>query len=234
LDNAPEQQGAADAASVAVGPPSILLGSLCPVGQYHYSKKQRWIGSRDCGPAGNKTNKSKMGCKSEQQQQMMACIDGNHDGHDNDPCRRNKEQKQQRRRQRNQQRVSMRERLGDHCAINADHGVGKRKRVSKILQTTTASSSSSLILSTSTMERANNNSNIRQPHQHQQQPLVDSPPSSEHWMDFDLGYCMLELVVDPSTGKRALFAFESLEIMALDEDDYSNDDDYDQEECDTA
>jgi hypothetical protein len=208
FDNPPKQQEATKVAAAAAAtepPPSILLGSLCTVGQYHYSK-QRWI---DDDP-GKKAKKS----KSEQERKETGTMTNN----DNDLSRQNKEQKRQRRRQRNLQRVGMRQRLGDHSEVTVNHGVGKLRRVSKILHTT-STSSSSLFLSTSMGNTRNSNQ-----HQQQQQQLVNPRPP-EHWMDFDLGYCMFELVVDPLTGQKGLYAFESLEVMALDEDDFSDEED---------
>jgi hypothetical protein len=58
-------------------------------------------------------------------------------------------------------------------------------------------------------------------------PTVNHEDSQQHWLDLDLGDCILECT-NPETGKVSMLAFGSLEVMLLDEDE--DDEDQDQEQ----
>ena len=48
--------------------------------------------------------------------------------------------------------------------------------------------------------------------------MNDDDGSGRYWFDLDLGHCLLE-DVDASTGNRTLYAFGSVELLLLDENE---------------
>jgi hypothetical protein len=97
---------------------------------------------------------------------------------------------------------AVKERLGDHQEETSDFLAGRRQRVSRVMRT---------CISTGGSDKNANASNS--------------------CFDFDMSDSWLEWI-DPGTGDRTLYAFSSLEVMVLDQDDADDNDNDDNDEED--
>jgi hypothetical protein len=102
------------------------------------------------------------------------------------------------------QNDAVKERLGDHQEETSDFLAGRRQRVSRVMRTCTTTSTSK----GSSDKNANNSC-----------------------FDFDMSDSWLEWI-DPGTGDRTLYAFSSLEVIALDQDEDTDNDGNDENDED--
>jgi hypothetical protein len=125
---------------------------------------------------------------------------GNKNNGDGDDDSNNKYTEKKRRRLQND---AVKERLGDHQEETSDFLAGRRQRVSRVMRTCT-----------SLTKGVGSNHNAI---------------ASNSCFDFDMSDSWLEWI-DPGTGDRTLYAFSSLEVMVLDQDDNDGNDDNDEED----